>query len=493
MRPFLLALAAGALFAVSLPPMNWEWAGWIALAPLLTAAVGRRPLESLGLGLLGGLFCGVLRAGWNRDTERLFWAYLPFLWLTLLFGGVALAAAWARRRAAGLPWVLFVTCLAVAGEWLTTWLPLPLNVALCQHRNLALIQIASVTGIWGISFLVWLVNAAIADATLQRGLWTKPLAIAAGLALLSWGYGMMTDPYANGLTTLPNIQQLPVAAIQDFTGDETGDLVQHASDGATDVDRDQMTRQAAKQGARLIVWSEECLGSAFRPDDPDDPTRALARKLHTSLVVGYSDDSRPRPFNCAAFIGPDGVVRGVHHKIHLYLGESRSVQRGGTPTAYRTALGRVGMEVCFDSCYTGVTRQIVRSGAQLIAMPNYDPPSPQGVLHELHGAMLPFRAVENQVPFVRADSNGRSQIIGADGRIVAQAALYAPNVLMGTVALGDGRGTFFTRCGDWLAYLCVIGAGIYGILFRNRAVSGRQRALRGAADTRPQSRPVPVD
>lgn len=87
-------------------------------------------------------------------------------------------------------------------------------------------------------------------------------------------------------------------------------------------------------------------------------------------------------------------------------------------------------------------------------MPNYDPPTPRGVLHRLHGAMLPFRAVENAVPFVRADSNGLSQIVDAQGRIVAQSPLYAPDVLVATVPLGPGKGTFFTRWGDWLAYVC---------------------------------------
>ena len=68
--------------------------------------------------------------------------------------------------------------------------------------------------------------------------------------------------------------------------------------------------------------------------------------------------------------------------------------------------------------------------------------------------MLPFRAVENAVPFVRADSNGLSQIVDAQGRIVAQSPLYAPDVLVATVPLGPGKGTFFTRWGDWLAYVC---------------------------------------
>ncbi len=114
------------------------------------------------------------------------------------------------------------------------------------------------------------------------------------------------------------------------------------------------------------------------------------------------------------------------------------------------------MRLSFDSCYTNTTRETVAGGARLIAMPNYDPPTPRGVLHRLHGAMLPFRAVENRVPFVRADSNGLSQIVNPSGQIVGQSPLFAPDILVGTVKLGDGQGTFFTRWGDWLAYLCLL-------------------------------------
>src|SRR6266849_3878272 len=112
-----LAFAAGMLLAFSLPPFDIEWLGWVALAPLL--------------------------------------------------GAVAAMAAASRRRWHGLRWVLFVAGAGVAAEWLTAFSPLPLNLALCQYRTLHVIQVASLTGIWGVSFLVWWTNAALADAVLR--------------------------------------------------------------------------------------------------------------------------------------------------------------------------------------------------------------------------------------------------------------------------------------------------------------------------------------
>ena len=446
MIPLLAALLSGILFAFSLPPYDWEWLGWVVFVPLLWAAPGRRPLEAFGMGMLAGLASGMVQAGWYHDTSRLFWAYIPFLWLSFLFGIVALAAALVPAQWNPAWRILFVTTVGVGGEWLTSFLPLPLNIALCQFKNLPLIQIAAWTGIWGVSFLLWWTNAALADYTLRRRF--APVGIGLGMVAISLGYGafVLDRPSAS-------VPRLTVASIQDLTSEETGDL----SAPVKGIDRMQMTRQAAANGAKLIVWSEESLGGEFAPDSPKDDTRSLARNINTALVVGYSDDTRPKPFNCAAYIAADGTVANpIHHKIHLYLAERETNQSGQAATVVPTSQGLLGLEICFDSCYTNTTRETVRRGAKLIAMPNYDPPTPRGVLHRLHGAMLPFRAVENRVPFVRADSNGLSQIVTADGRIAAQSPLFAPDVLVGTVPLGNGQGTFFTRFGDWLAYLCLL-------------------------------------
>ena len=260
--------------------------------------------------------------------------------------------------------------------------------------------------------------------------------------------------------------RLTVAAIQDLTSGKTGDLAPTKG-----IDRAQMTREAVRRGAQLVVWSEESPGGKFAPEDPKDETCTLARQLKTPLVVGYSDDTRPLPFNCAAYIAGNGdVLVPRHHKIHLCLAERQTNAVGHTTTVVLTAAGVLGLEICFDSCYINTTVETVRRGARLIAMPNYDLPTPRGVLHRLHSAMLPFRAVENHVPFVRADSNGLSQIVGADGEIVARSPLLAPDVLVGTVTLGGGQGTFFTWFGDWLACLClgVVGINIFiAIVWKN--------------------------
>jgi apolipoprotein N-acyltransferase len=503
----LLPIVSGALLALALPPLNLGWLGWVAVAPLLVATRGRRPIEAFGLGLMAGLTCGGIHVGWHSDAHGLHFAYLPFLWLAMLLGTVAavnlsprpshslepvagvgaLPAAregepqqdtvWnevaaenspsprrgggqgerstqASRPREGMIHVTRLASLALLAEWLTTVTPLPVHLALTQYHTLEVLQIAALTGIWGVSFLLWWSNAAIADAVARRQLRTTPVLATLAMLLLTLGYGRLILHRAE---SGPSVR---VAAIQDHSSGETEAYVRPVALEGEEPDREALTRQAVARGARLVVWSEGCLGNAFSPESPSDETIALARKLRAHLVVGYAEAGAPKGRNCAAIVTPDGQVAGVHQKIHLFMGERNAVQGGRDARAFDTSLGRLGVEICFDSCYTGVTRCLVADGAQLIAMPNYDPPTPRGVLHHLHAAVLPFRAVENGVPFVRADASGASQIIDAHGRILAQSPLFASDALVADVPLGSGRGTPFTRWGDWLVYSAILGTAL---------------------------------
>jgi apolipoprotein N-acyltransferase len=502
MSAAILAAVSGALLALSLPPFNVEWLGWLALAPLLLAARERRALEALGLGLLAGLVSGVIHVGWHEDLHALHFAYLPYLWLAMLIGVVAACSSLcsvlrAKRGQSSLRWVAFVACAGVAAEWLTTFSPLPLNLALCQYQQRAILQIAAFTGIWGVSFLLWWSNAAVASAIAARRPLTAPVAVTLAALALTLGYAHLALRSSSVLRAPRSVLRgtafqhgarstergavlLRVAAIQEHSGGETASVLRTASSESDEGDRDALTRRAAARGARLVVWSEDCLGSAFAPGGSGDATADLARELKAHLVVGYSEPGPLKSFNCAALVAPDGSVQGVHRKIHLFFGERQIREPGRAVRVFDSALGRVGLEICYDNCYTDITRRLVQAGAQIIAMPNYDPPTPRGVLHHLHAAVLPFRAVENRVPIVRADANGCSQIVDATGRLIGEAPLYAPDALVGDVMLGDGAGTVFTRLGDWLAYASLLVVAVCLVKGSSRLSALRSRPDKSA-------------
>src|SRR5579872_51815 len=142
MKAVLLAVLTGILFALSLPPFCQAWIAWFAIAPLLIAAQGLRPLERIGLGLVAGIIAGFVHVGVKGDTTARLYGYLPYLYIAGIFCVQSLACAPMRNRWQGLAWMLFVACLGVVLEWLTAFTPLPVTVALSQYQSLDLIQIA---------------------------------------------------------------------------------------------------------------------------------------------------------------------------------------------------------------------------------------------------------------------------------------------------------------------------------------------------------------
>ncbi|MBC8103932.1 MAG: hypothetical protein H7Z41_15265 [Cytophagales bacterium] len=455
-----LAMASGGLFAVALPPFDQEWLGWLALAPLLLAVTvpKRRTLHALGLGLLTGIVAGIAQVGWANDATSLNFAYLPFIWIGLVFGGVGALAGAARQRWPGahpLAWTLFTACAGVSVEWLTTLSPLPVGIALCQWRAQAFLQIASLTGIWGVSFLLWLVNAALADLALRRKPLTVPLTAA---VLLTLSVGIWGAFRATNSARSDDGPFATLAAVQDYNGIDGGDPNGMRSGGGDVPDIETLMRQAADRGAELVVGSEEALGSAFVPNDDRDHIAHLAREKKRHFVVGYQQrGTSDKDFNCAALVGPTGKTLGVHRKVHLFLGEKNAIEAGQGATVVESGnprLGKIGLLICFDTCWTGLTRAAAARGARIIAVPNYDPPVHHATLHHLHAALMPFRAVENGVALVRADPNGLSMVVDPWGKIAVSAPMYQAKTVAATVPLATGRGTFFTRWGDWLAYGC---------------------------------------
>lgn len=464
MLALLLAALSGALLAGSLPPLDQGWLCWFALVPVLVACRARRPLEAAGLGIVSGLACGLIHLIRGGTITFTGFGPLPFRCLAVFIGVVCFLSVLARRRWNGLAWVAFLACTALTLEWLSAFGPLPLHLALSQYRTLPLLQLASLTGVWGISLLLWWSNTALADLLLDhysRGEPTPhsvpgsrarlaPLGAVIAVAALAWVGGALA------LRSGPASQKLRVAAIQDYAPEEGSRFTASTSPSREPADREALTREAVARGAQFVVWSELALGSSFHGEAVDDPTTSLARELHTPLVAGYLEPTSTTQYNCASLIDSTGSVVGTHRKVHLFLGEVRNTSAGTAARVVPASFGKLGIEICFDTCYTDISRHLANQGARLVAMPNFDPPTPGGIVHWLHTAFLTLRAAETGMPIVRADPSGLSQVIDSQGRILAQAPLWQAYALVAEVPLGTGTGTPFSRSGDWLAYLAVL-------------------------------------
>jgi apolipoprotein N-acyltransferase len=325
--------------------------------------------------------------------------------------------------------------------------------ALSDHP--LLLQPLSVVGITGLQLLILLSSWAVGGWILRGRAGRPAVLVVAGL-LAAWvgASALMID------SAPPTVR---VAAVQNGLENEK----ENAADRLPRYI--EQTRDAAAQGARLVVWNEA--GLRFDPQRAHtEELRALARDTDTFIVMGYLvDEADGKTRNATTVLAPDGTFLGVYGKDHpgTFAGDINDFQ--GDFPVYDTELGTLATIICYDLDYTDTARIMTRGGARLIATPSSDVPS----IAATHYTHLVFRAIENRVSMVKADSRFDSAIIDPWGRIVRRTVDPDGDTratLVADVPLGSGSSPWVTF-GNWFGWLVVAGAAafvVYGTTLRIR-------------------------
>ncbi|GEM_PF-25642 len=462
--PWLLAaLVSGAAYAAAFPPFDVGWLAWVALVPLGMAVTAEDPAAGVRVGYAWGLvaFGGVL--WWLAAFGVAVWL-LAAAFLAVFPAAAVGLAAWARRACGGALGPLWLPLAWVAVEFVRSQGALGFPWALAgesQHRLLAVAQIASVAGVWGVSFIVVLGNAAIAEALGARGARIGPL-VAAGLiaATVGWGWTVLRTPAAG------TGQALVAAVVQ------PDQPVRWAGQGrdssaAWGVLRS-LVSAAASRGARLVVWPE----TAFPGDIAGDPrARAeiggLARGhaialIATSLEGGLTDS--------AFAFSPSGALVGRYDKVHLVPFAEFGERAGHGVAPLWTPYGPVGMAICFESVFPELTRRAVLDGARLLAVVTNDAWFSGPAAPEQHAAAAVFRAIEQGRYLLRAANSGISEIVDPRGRVVARLPLGARGVIAWPVT-PEALLTPYGRYGDYLPWGALVALGLVLVRRLRPAVS----------------------
>jgi len=238
----------------------------------------------------------------------------------------------------------------------------------------------------------------------------------------------------------------------------------------------ELTRQAAQDGARIVVWPEMAIEGDPQVTDTAE-FRQLAAETGAYLNLGYFVKVTERIWrNETTVLSPDGQFLGVYGKDHpvTFAGETSPTR--GTYPVYDTPLGKIGTILCYDLDFTDTTRKITRNGAHLILVPSHDWPA----IATKHYSHLVFRAIENRISMVKADNSGNdSVIIDPYGRIIASAITPGGDktgqAVIADVPLGSGD-SLAVRWGDWTGWIALGGMAffiIYDPVTKARAKRGQ--------------------
>ena len=507
---FPLILISASLTALAFPSfVNLEGLAFLAFVSLVPLFVVLRTV-SYGWGLFYGVSFGVFSSliinFWLGPYSLVSLQLTVVIHLLLYFLFMA-PAVWLYKRiqlhrflVMPLAWVLF-DYLRSLGFFGYPWGFLGTT----QYGFLPLIQIASVTGVWGVTFITILINSALAETLLEletirragaAGLEAgheslRPLYISVGImlvAILLGSISLLIDVYENPLKPKKTAR---VALIQ-----QNSDPRKHEYEDTFSTLR-RLTDEALKHNPDLVAWSETAFVPNIRRWSREDPAvyrlSRLVRELQTyqqsmktwlltgnddyDLIVDESGEETRLDYNAAVLFSPAGTREATYHKVHLvpfteYFPYKRELpgiydlllrfdvtfwEPGAERFVFSHPLFTFCTPICFEDTFPMDVREFVLGGSEVILNLSNDYWSLTEVEAKQHFIGSLFRAVENRRPLLRATASGFTAYVDSSGRLASGLPYYEEAYLIADVELEPQGLTVYTRLGDWFPLACAVG------------------------------------
>ncbi|MEK7748213.1 MAG: apolipoprotein N-acyltransferase [Nitrospirota bacterium] len=472
-----LALLSGMLLALSFPRWNFPWLAFIAVIPLFYASEGQTPKKSFLLGWIAGMvyFAGSL--SWVTISMEQYGGLSKFISFPLMFLlsaylslYVAFFTGLLRLFKSDLSWAMapvFWTGLEYLRGHLLTGFPWNI-LGYSQYRNISLIQIADITSVYGVSFMIILINVSLyliaQTAWQKRQLAIYPTAILFSVLAISFLYGTyrLSQPMGRG-------DPITVAVIQGNI-DQSGKWSPNLRE--TIVAKYERLSRTFSNRADLVVWPEAALPVFFQ-NEPlyQERLGVLSRRGNFSLLFG-SPAFLETPLGQISLLNSAYLLSGGsaerYDKIHLVpFGEYVPLKSllffvdkmvtgigefipGETAKVFEMSSAKIGTAICFEVIFPEVVRRFAQNGANLMVTITNDAWFGDSAAPDQHFSMVVFRAIENRVPFARAANTGISGFIDAHGKILQTSPLFKDAALLHSLSLGM-RKTIYTRHGDFFA------------------------------------------
>ncbi|WP_217143603.1 apolipoprotein N-acyltransferase [Streptomyces sp. AC627_RSS907] len=487
------AALAGALPVLAFPgPGLWWWA-WVALVPwLLLARTAPGAKRAAYDGWCGGFGFMLAMHHWLLPNLHVFtfvvaallgalWA--PWGWLVRrLLGG----APTGGRVAAAL---LVLPSGWLAVELVRSWQGLggPWGMLGASQWQVApALRLASVGGVWLLSFLVVAVNVAVAVLVAVRRSRVPAVAgLVATAAVISAAWVWSPRPDADERVAIAVVQPGVVAG-------------RDSADRRFDRE-EQLTRLLAGQDPDLIVWGESSVG--FDLDDRPDLARrlaALARETGADLLVNVDARRSDKPgiYKSSVLVGPEGPTGDRYDKMRLVpfgeyvparslLGWATSVgeaagedrRRGAEQVVMDVGDGlRIGPMVCFESAFPDMSRRLTADGAEVLVAQSSTSTFQHTWAPAQHASLAALRAAETGRPMVHATLTGVSAVYDANGaRVGSWLGTDASTSRVYEVPLTHGS-TPYVRYGDWTVHAALLVLAAWAGTEAVRAVRIRRSA-----------------
>jgi apolipoprotein N-acyltransferase len=502
----LLRYAAGAITGLLLvscfPGLSLHWLIWVACVPLLLALMTEaRPLHGFLIGYLCGIvfllgscywFVAVTEHYGGLSLALSIGVLLLFaLVLGVIFGAFGLGETLVARRSRPLALLLspfLWVSLELARTYFLTGFPWNLVGYAVQATGLR--QIASVTGVYGLSFLALSTSALIALAILtpgKRWKWAGPLFWIVILAVTNWL--MAPLPLVPGAARAYLLQpDVPMNAGQVGPSNPAmlNRLVAVTEQAVSTPPEPSGSPEPTGRSvpAPLVVWSESPLPSEYGRDPFLTLTmQQMARQTRAYVVfnsINYIGGDERKPTNSAIVLDPDGREILQYDKIHLVpfgeyvpwwaspkhigkiIAEVGDFVPGTRYEAARAPAGSIAIPICYEDVFPQLVRRLTPAGPGVIVNITDDAWYGDSPAAEQHFEISRLRAIENGRYLLRATNDGITAEIDPNGRVIARLPRRQTQVMAAHFSYLGGR-TFYNAHGDVFAWISIVATAAIGL------------------------------
>jgi apolipoprotein N-acyltransferase len=462
-----VVLTAGAYFVSSGLHRVW-WLVWLAPLPVLLVAPGLRAWQAFAAGLAARALGALAFWHYVRQVVQ-FPLGLSLVTILVPAGLFALAVVFYRGLLRnGNPWLAMLAFPLglVAAEYLFSLSQGTfLNTGYTQLQDLPILQLAAVTGLWGITFSVALLPAGLAALVSSRARLRSRIAFALAVfyvCLFSWGeLRLHTTPDSSNSVLVGLVE---THAGQNLFPPDAPTAIALMREYAAQV------KPLAARGAQFVMFPEM---SALIPDSAsssvDDLFEKTAREAHVQVLLGILHITGHGAYNEARLYSATGEIETIYRKHHLVpTWEARSTpgteisvlacprpikdKSRSDPSPASQRAGMIGIEICRDMDYPELARRYAQEHVGLILAPAWD--QGMAVDADWHGHLSLMRGVEDGFTLVRDAKNGLLTASDDRGRILAETPTRSDGDLVTMLASVPVRhdATLYQKWGDWFAW-----------------------------------------
>jgi len=484
LKDLALAIVSAILLSLSFPKFNLEFLAWFAFIPLFFALKEASKGRAFFLGFACGLFFWGITVYWLVHVTMAGVIVLIF-YLSLYFGVFGLLfSIFASGRQAGQRIIFLLPALWVILEYarshLLTGFPWAL-LGYSQYLDLPAIQIADTFGVWGVSFLLVMVNGALYSLIKEKSQGVnriKYLIAPAVILVFVFGYGFFRLQQA-GESRNASKRLIKISVIQGNIPQELKWYPQ-ARQGIMNKYL-MLSRLAAQEKPDLIVWPEAAVPVILEKEPAYcEMVANLAKQVQSPVLFGAVTLKGDNYYNSALMVSQDKEIVGRYDKLHLvpfgeYIplrtilpfletivpigdvnpGKEYTIFSVNLPGVGHSLRSKFGVLICFEDVFPELSRQFIKRGAQFLVNITNDAWYKQTFASYQHFQASVFRAVENRVNLLRSANTGVSGFISPEGKIIALVQdasareLFVDGYKTWSIPAKKGAQTIYTRFGDW--------------------------------------------